>query len=151
MAQPKILRGTYFVIMKGDGATPTEAFTALCGLKTRTFRGQINTNDIFTRDCADPEDVPVRNIIATGKQWTLSGEGDLDRNNIDSLQASRGVVGHYRFLWTEPDDDPVYQGYWGGSFMLTQLEEAGPDDAFATVSLTFESDGEITFTEVTPT
>lgn len=151
MAQPDIIRGTYFVLAKGNGATPTEVFTALCGFKTRTFRGQVNTNDVFTRDCDDPENVPIRRIIATGKQWTITGEGELNRSNIDDVQSGLNVIDNWRFLWTEPEDDEVFQGYWQGAFMLVNFEITGGDENFATVSITLESDSEVTFTEVTPT
>lgn len=151
MALPDIIRGTYFVLAKGNGATPTEVFTPLCGFTTKTFRGQVNTNDAFTRDCADPENVPIRRIIATGKQWSLTGEGQINRDNIGDIQGSLGEVDNWRFLWTEPEGDEVFQGYWEGPFMLVNFEETGPDDNFATFSVTLESDGIVAFTEVEPT
>jgi hypothetical protein len=40
MAQPDIIRGTYFSLMLGDGAGP-ETFTALCGITTRDFTHQV--------------------------------------------------------------------------------------------------------------
>jgi hypothetical protein len=78
MAQPDIIRGTYFVLMHGDGGGP-ETFVPQCGITTRDFTGQVNTTDVFTRDCADPVNVPVRRVIATGKQFDLSGNGVLNR------------------------------------------------------------------------
>lgn len=150
MAQPDIIRGTYFSLMLGDGATPTEVFTALCGITTRSFTGQVNTNDVFTRDCAVPTDVPVRRIIATGKQFDLSGEGTLNRANLEVLWAELGVISHWRYLFTEPTDDEVYQGYWEGSFMLTNFQVTAEDENFANISLQMASDGDVAFTEVTP-
>lgn len=147
MALPDIIRGTYFVLAKGDGAGP-ETFPPLCGFTTKTFRGQVNTNDAFTRDCADPENVPIRRIIATGKQWTITGEGQINRANIGEIQSGLGDVDNWRFFWTEPADDLVFQGYWEGAFMLVNFEETGGDEQFATFSITLESDGEVLFTEV---
>lgn len=149
MAQPKKIRGTYFALMLGNGATPTELFEALCGISTRTFTSQTNTNDAFTRDCADPENVPVRNIIVSGKQWDLTGEGTLNRENLEALQAADdGQPHNFRFLFTEPADDLVYQGYYEGAGVITNLTVNGSDDAFATISISIASDGEWTFTEV---
>lgn len=150
MAQPKIIRGTYFSLMLGNGATPTEVFAALCGITTRTFTGQVNTNDVFTRDCALPENVPIRRVIATGKQWELSGEGVLNRSDLEAIQAELGAISNWRLLFTEPADDEVYQGYWAGAFMLTNLQVTGEDANFANISITLTSDSEVLFTEVTP-
>jgi len=151
MAQPDIIRGTYFVLAMGDGATPTETFTGLCGITTRTLTAQANTADQFTRDCADPEDTPIRNLIVTGRQWSLSGEGSLNRAQLEDLNAAFGIPKNYRFYYTEPSDDEVFQGYYEGRAILVTKTITGGDDQFATLSLQFESDGEWTFTEVVPT
>jgi hypothetical protein len=148
MAQPDILRGTYFSLMLGDGAGP-ETFTALCGITTRDFTHQSNTNDQFTRDCADPENVPVRNIIVTGVQWDLTGEGVLNRANLDAIQAADdGQPHNWRYLFTEPSTDLVYQGYYAGAGVITNFKITATDENFATISLTIASDGEWTFTPV---
>lgn len=150
MAQPKIIRGTYFVLALGDGAGP-EVFTALCGITTRNFTSQTNTQDVFTRDCADPENVPIRRIIPTGKQWDLSGEGSLNRENLESLQAADdGQPHNFRFFFTEPADDEVFQGKWDGAFVITNITVNASDDAFATISISMASDSAVAFTEVTP-
>lgn len=150
MAQPKIIRGTYFSLMLGNGADP-EVFTALCGITTRNFTAQTNTNDVFTKDCADPEDLPIRRVIPTGKQWDLTGEGVLNRDNIDTiLAADDGQPHNFRFLFTEPATDEVYQGYWGGAGVITNLAIGAGDDEFASLSITIASDSEWVFTEVTP-
>lgn len=146
MAQPDIIRGTYFVLAMGDGATPTETFLALCGITTRTFSDQINTTDFFNRDCADPEDEPVRRLIVTGRQWSLSGEGSLNRENLDTIIAAHGVTKNYRFYYTEPADDEVFRGYWQGPAKIVNRTINGSDDTFASISLQIESDGEWTWT-----
>lgn len=147
MAQPDIVRGTYFAIGVGDGGSP-ETFPPLCGIKTRKFTAQANTSDTFIRDCADPEDVPIRRLIVTGKQWSLSGDGDLNRSQLASIQAAHGVTKNWRFWFTEPAGDLHYQGYEQGPAILTQFEITGGDETYATISLTIESDGEWTFTPV---
>lgn len=142
MAQPDIIRGTYFVLAMGNGATPTEVFTALCGITTRTFTYQANTNDQTTRDCADPADVPIRRLIVTSEQWSLSGEGVLNRSQLEDILAAKGQPKNYRFYYTEPSDDEVYRGYFEGQAILVNITITGGDDEFATISLQFESDGE---------
>jgi hypothetical protein len=147
MAQPDIVRGTYFVIGVGDGAGP-ETFPALCGISSRKFTAQVDTTAKLTRDCADPEDIPIQRLIAASKKWSLSGDGQLNRANLSTIHAALGVTKNWRFWFTEPADDLVYQGYWQGPAMLTQIEETGNDDDFATISLTIDSDGEWAFTPV---
>jgi predicted secreted protein len=141
MAQPKIVRGTRFSLLAGDGGSP-ETFTPLCGISTRTFTHRRNTNDVYTRDCADPDDVPVRNLIVTGEAWTLSGTGVLSRDNLDTIQALDDNQPHnWRYVFTEPAGDLVFQGYYFGPGIITSLEITGADENFATLALTIESDG----------
>lgn len=146
MAQPDIIRGTYFILALGDGLTPTETFSALCGLTARQISYQANTSDQFIRDCADPEDVPIRRIIVTGEQWSLSGNGTLNRADVASIEAAKGITRNYRFYWTEPTGDTVYAGYYQGPAILTNVTIDGNDDAYAQISVQIESDGAWTFT-----
>lgn len=146
MAQPDIIRGTYFVLAMGNGATPTEVFTGLCGITTRSFTYTANTTDQATRDCALPEDVPIRRLIVTSEQWSLSGEGSLNRSQVEDILAAKGTTKNYRFYWTEPTDDEVLAGYFEGPAILVNIAITGGDEEFATISLQFESDGEFDFT-----
>src|SRR5689334_7431613 len=146
MAQPDIIRGTYFALMLGDGGGP-ETFTALCGITTRDFTHGHNTSDKFTRDCADPENVPVRRLIVTGEQWDLTGSGTLNRAQLATIQdADDGQTHNWRYVFTEPADDLVYQGYYQGPAIITSLKITGGDDDFATIDITLASDGQWNWT-----
>jgi predicted secreted protein len=148
MAQPDIIRGTYFSLMLGDGGGP-ETFAALCGITTKNFTHQSNSQDVNTRDCADPENVPVRNVIITSQQWDLTGEGVLNRANLEDIQdADDGQPHNWRLVFTEPASDLVYQGYWAGAAIITNLTIVASDENFATISITLASTGEWTFTPV---
>jgi len=145
MALPAIMRGSYINIMIGDGAS-TEVFSIVCGLTTRTFTEQINTSDSFIADCADPEDVPIRRLIPTGRQWSLSGEGRYNRAQAALLRGAMGVTRNYRFDVAEPADDEVDAGYYAGPFILVNRQiggTAGESGEFSSSSLQFESDGEV--------
>jgi hypothetical protein len=146
MARPDEIRGTYFILAMGDDATPTESFAALCGITTRSFTDQVNTTDKFTRDCADPEDIPIRKLITTGRQWSLSGEGSLNRSQLQDLIDAHGETKNYRFYYTEPADDEVFRGYFQGPAKIVNRTITGNDEEFATVSLQIESDGLWTWT-----
>jgi hypothetical protein len=144
MAQPDIVKGTYIDILMGDGATP-EVFTPFCGLTTRQFTKQINTNDTFIPDCADPEDVPTRRLVPTGKQWDLSGEGLYNLAQAQMIEdASDGETKNFRFRIARPAGSIVGTGYWEGPAMITNRQLGGNSGGgeFGSISLSIASDGE---------
>jgi hypothetical protein len=144
MALPEIVKGTYIDILMGDGAEP-EVFTPICGLTTRTFTKQINTNDTFVPDCADPENVPVRRVNPTGKQWDLAGDGLYNLAQADMIDAaSDGVTKNYRFRINRPAGSIVGTGYWEGPAMITNVQLGGNTGGgeFGSLSLALASDGE---------
>ena len=146
MSQPDIIRGTYFILALGDGESPTENYDPLCGLTARQLQYTANTSDQFIRNCDDPEDVPFRRLIVTGEQWSLSGNGTLNRANIADIEAAKGLPRNYRFYWTEPANDEVFAGYYEGQAILTGITIDGNDDNYAQISVQIESDGLWTFT-----
>lgn len=147
MALPDLLKDGYVSIAIGNGATPTEVFAAICGLTTRSFTEQVNTADRFVRDCADPEDVPIRRLQLTGRQWQLTGSGLLARESLQAVQASVGITKNYRFILGEPATDLVYGGHYQGPAVLTSLQLGATEGEFVSIELAFASDGEWAFTE----
>jgi hypothetical protein len=148
MAAPAIVRGSYLDIAMGNGASP-EVFSILCGLNARNFTQQVNTSDTFVADCADPEDVPIRRLVPTGKQWSLSGEGRYNRSQRAVIDAAVGVTKTFRFIMSEPDGDSISDGYYEGPGMITNIQFGGSgaeSGNFATFSVQIESDGEWTWT-----
>lgn len=143
MSLPKIVRGTYVNIAVEDDDAPG-TFINICGLTSRTFTEQVQTRDRFTRDCNEPEDIPVRGIVATGKQWDLSGTGLYNRSQAALVSTLVGVVKNYRFIIGEPATDAVYESYHAGAAMMTQRQITGADDDDVTAEMTFASDGEWT-------
>jgi hypothetical protein len=142
MAAPDIVKGSYVDILMGDGEDP-EVFTQICGITTRNITHQVNTNDQFVPDCADPEDVPHRRLNPTGEQWDLSGEGLLNLANWQSVDGAVGVTGNFRFVVTRPTGSTTGIGYWEGPAMITNLQIGGTqgDGGFASISITLASDG----------
>lgn len=143
MAQPDIVKGTYIDILIGDGDDP-EVFTPLCGLTTRSFTAQVNTNDTFVPDCADPEDVPVRRLVPTGKQWDLSGDGLYNLAQESTIREALGITKNYRFRIARPAGSIVGTGYYEGPAMLTNQQLGGNTGGgeFGTLSIAIASDGE---------
>lgn len=148
MAQPDIVKGTYLDLLLQTAAGPPAVFSPLCGLTTRSFTEQVNTNDTFVPDCDDPEDVPVRRLVPTGKQWDLSGEGLYNLAQEQKIREASGVTKNYRFRIGRPAGSIVGTGFWEGPAMLTNIQIGGNTGGgeFGTVSLTIASDGEWVFT-----
>lgn len=146
MAQPAIVKGTYLDILLGDGnvAPGPEVFAPICGLTTRSFTQQGNTNDVFIPDCADPEDVPVRRLVPTGVQWDLAGEGLYNLDQEDEIRGAFMVTRNYRFRIARPAGSVAGTGYWGGPGMLTNIQLGGNAGGgeFGTASVAIASDGE---------
>jgi hypothetical protein len=142
MAQPDIVKGTYVDILMGDAAVP-EVFTPICGLTTRSFTQQGNTNDVFIPDCADPEDVPVRRLVPTGRQWDLAGDGLLNLSQRDMIDDAHMVTRNYRFRIGRPAGSVVGTGYYAGPAMLTNIQWGGNTGGgeFASASVAIASDG----------
>lgn len=142
MAQPDIVKGTYIDILMGDGAVP-EVFTPICGLTTRKFTHQVNTNDTFVPDCALPEDVPKRRLVPTGEQWDLSGDGLYNLAQEQMIREAMGVTKNYRFRIRRPAGSIAGTGYWNGPGMLTntQIDGASGGGEFGKISTAIASDG----------
>lgn len=142
MAQPDIVKGTYVDLLIGDGLT-TEAFTPICGLTTRSFTHQVNTNDVFVPDCTDPESRPVRRLSITGEQWDLSGEGLFNLLQESVIRIATGVTKNYRFRVARPVGSVVGTGYYQGPAMITNRTLGGSAGTgeFGTISLAIASDG----------
>lgn len=143
MAIPDIVKGSYVDVLMGDGAG-AETFSPICGITTRTFTAQVNTNDVFVPDCVDPENIPVRRVNPTGRQWDLSGEGLLNLANWQLVNTALGHTGNFRFVVTRPIGNVTGIGYYAGPAMITNMQIGGTvgGGEFATVSLTIASDGE---------
>lgn len=142
MAAPDIVKGTYIDMLFGDGDDP-EVFTPFCGLTTRSFTQQVNTNDVFIPDCADPEAIPERRLVPTGKQWDLAGDGLMNLTQQDDVRGLLGVTNNYRWRVGRPAGSVVGTGYYEGPAMLTNITEGGSTGGgeFASVSLAIASDG----------
>lgn len=149
MAEPAVLDGTYVTIAV-ETTPDSGTFVPICGIVTRSLAQQINTRDRFIRDCAVPGSVPIRRVIATGSQWSVSGGGLVNRNQFAAIReiyaAAKGNSRRkYRFIFDEPADDEIvgFAGYFEGSGLMTQMNINGNDDDDSGLDLTIEGDGDL--------
>lgn len=149
MARPNILRGTYVTIMVRTAVGP-DVYTLLCGITTKSITDQVNTQDSFTRDCDEPEEVATRNIIATSRQWDLRGAGQMNRDQFDLMESLVGQIEAYRFFIGAKDteDDPELNGYYGGDAMLVTKTITGDDGDMVNIDIAIASDGPWVWTDV---
>ena len=147
MADPKVVEGVLVGLLVGDGGTPTEAFTAFCGINAKTIAFTTNTNEQFLYDCTTPTNVPWRKLTKSGRSVSISGTGQLDSSVLDrymtAYNSNNAVNAHYSIGVAALDGG----GYWGGAFMFTNLEIVGTNGEMTTVSISLESSGAITWTD----
>jgi len=144
MSQPDIVKGTYIDLLV-EQPSDSGTFVRICGLSTKTFTYAKNSGDIFIPDCDDPEDVPIRRLNITGRQWDLSGEGFYNRAQASLIRTlvEEGSPRTFRFAVAEPAGDAIDAGYWEGPAQLMNVQYGGPAGGeYSTLSLAIASDGE---------
>lgn len=138
----------FALIKMGDGATPTELFTTICGMQDVTLNETVNTNDRFVRDCAKPGEVPQRRVQPSGKQTDLTGTGLTNADNIASIRAALGVSKSYRVEVYKRDgtDAGDLLGTFAGKFVMTAANLNMSLETPGSAEITLASDGALTYT-----
>lgn len=119
MAGPTVI--DFGQILLGNGATPTEVFTPICGIEGGSVNQVANTNDRFVRDCDFPGRVPTRQVITTSRQWDVTGSGLANPPEFTRLNAALGVARNYRIVVLARDgtDAGKLLGTYSGRAVLT--------------------------------
>ena len=121
MAQPTTSKFSEFVIFVGDGATPTEAFTKLCGLTSKGLSITNNTATTAVPDC-DDEDLPAFEEEAIVSQsFPVTGTGVFTQEDQKTLLdwALNGEVKNIRVQPGEGTTGDV--DYYQGPAILANL------------------------------
>lgn len=133
-------KGSALLLKRGNGATPTEAFTTAAGLRTKSMTLGRETVDITNADSTDR----WRELLAGGGTRTcnLSGEGVFKDTSVE--ESVRGdffanAIGNWQIV--VPDF-----GTFEGAFQLTQIAYAGVHNAEVTYTIALESSGVVAFT-----
>lgn len=145
MAKPTTVKAVDMLILIGDGATPTEAFTAPCGLTTRGFTLSANSNEVQVPDCDDP-DAPawVERAVAT-MSGQVTGNGVMAKESFTLWRdwALSGLAKNARVQLVEPG-----MGYYSGAFILSNFQLSGDNGDKVKVDITMDSDGQVIWTTV---
>lgn len=148
MAKPTTRRWTAISIWPGDGASPEDFTSKVCGLTTKSFRIGASTSDSEVPDCDDP-DAPVWvERVMRARTATIAGSGVLAEETHPFWRdwALTGEAKNCRvaMAFTVP-------GYFYGRFVLTQYEMVGNlDGGKLTNSLELQSDGPIAWQAGSP-
>ncbi len=126
MALPDTAKWSDLIISLGDGATPTEAFTASCLLRTDkgiSFTTSSSETPVF--DCTDAAAAAWMEREGTGLSATISGTGKLDLHEFDDwrewlLSMSRKTI-RVEYAVSAARNG----GHYEGPFLLTTFETRG--------------------------
>jgi predicted secreted protein len=143
MAQPTTRRGTKLRVLQGDGATPTEAFTAYCAINAKEVRFTSQTGEFYVPDCADPDAPAWREIVKSGRAMTVTGSGTLAMEHLAEYQAAYDDDEAINYRVELDVANTAQGGYWAAAFALTELGITGNDADLVTVSITLESNGAV--------
>lgn len=145
MALVKAMNGTSLLVQISDGASP-EVFAHDCLINAeRGIQFASETNRQVIPDC-DVEGPAWSVMNKDGLSATITGGGMLNTTSVPNWDA-----------WFNSDDGKNCRvllngvalvnggGHWAGSFKLTGWEVTGTRNEKATVSVTLESDGVVTW------
>jgi len=136
-------KGRSLLIKIGDGATPTEVFTVLCGLNSKTLTINNSEIDVTTADCASPGGALWTEVLSGTKRVSVSGNGffkdEAAELALNTLAMAADSLANFQIIV------PSF-GTFEGSFFLSSVEYGGEKDGGVTYSLALASSGAVTFT-----
>lgn len=147
MAKPSTVKFGKFFVRLSDGNSPV-TFTAPCGFTSKSFSRSKTLNEVNIPDCDDP-DAPAwvaRDVASMSA--TISGEGVLAKSAVpiweDALDSTDSIECEVELEYQDGDSD-IYTGL----FHLESFEITGSLGERVNVSVTMQSDGEITYARTT--
>jgi TP901-1 family phage major tail protein len=132
-------KGKDVLIKAGDGAQPTEVFTTIGGMRSKSI--SIN-NEIV--DVTNSDSAGKRELLAEGgvQSMSISGSGvflDDAGHTLLNTNANAATINNYEFVIPG-------LGSYKGAFQVTSYESGGEHNGEVTFSASFESSGAIAFT-----
>lgn len=136
-------KGRLMLIKIGDGVTPTEGFTTLCGLRSKTLTINNAEVDVTSADCDAPGGPLWTEVMEGVKRVTVSGNGyfkdEANEATLTTLAMADTPIGNFQII--VPDF-----GTFEGAFLVSSVEYGGEQEDGVTYSLSLASSGEVTFT-----
>ncbi|BEV00071.1 hypothetical protein [Novosphingobium olei] len=138
-----------FALIKiGDGATPTEIFSTLCGMRQVGINRTVSTSDRLVRDCAKPNKVASRKVRVAGRQIDLTGSGLTNKSDIAVFDAALGKAKNYKVeLYIDDGTDTgALMGTFAAAFVMTAANLSLQEGGDASSEITLASHGDWTWT-----
>ena len=132
--------GRTLLLKIGDGASPTEVFTTVAGLKAKQFQLNAETVDATHAESSGQ----WRELLAGAgvHSATLSGSGIFrDQASDEAVRAAFFNALNRNWQIVVPDF-----GTLQGAFQIAALEYAGTHDGAVTFTITLQSAGAISWT-----
>lgn len=138
-------KGVTLIIKRGDGAAPTEAFTALAGIRSKTVNQNAAQIDITTDDDINASGASFRTHMAGINEFSVSGSGVAKtKADFNALQAAyeAGTVANYQVEFTN-------YGTWEGAMFVQSFTVTGEMDGAVTFDITLMNNDAIDYTPAT--
>ena len=146
MAQATTIKGGKIAVKLGDGASP-EVFSSPCGLTQRGLTLSKNLNDVTIPDCDDPDKVAWLGRDAASLSMSISGEGVLASESIEAwMDAAESIDS----VDVQVDIEfPATTYTYAGKMHVESFEIGANNGERATITVSMQSDGEMTRTSAT--
>jgi TP901-1 family phage major tail protein len=135
--------GRLMLVRIGNGATPTEAFALLCGLRSKTLTINNSEIDVTTADCTTPGGPLWTEVLAGVKRVSVTGNGyfkdEATEATMNTKVMSADPTANFEIVVPE-------LGTFAGKFFISNVEYGGEQEDGVTYSLSLGSTGVITFT-----
>ena len=142
---PVYQRDENFNLFGGDGATPTEVFSLICIATTLSLDEAIDTDDSLVIDCANPQNLAVRQSVAKSQTWDIAFSGKCDFARFTTLRTRfDGTERNYQVqkFGTGAKGGGIYQG----AAILTSLKLDKNDNGMVSFSGALKGQRLLTYT-----
>lgn len=147
MARPVTVRFGKFYVRLSNGASPP-VFAAPCGFTSKSFNRSKTLGEVNVPDCDDPDAPAWVERDVQSMSATISGEGVLAKGAVPLWEAAlndiESIECEVELEYPDGDSD-IYTGF----FHLESFEITGAQGERVNVSITMQSDGEITYARST--
>jgi len=137
MAQPVTIKGGKVKVLLGSGSPVV--FAAPCGLTSKSVTLNKGLEEVNIPDCADPDAVPWLGRDATSLSMSISGEGVLASESVETwLEAFESVESvPVQVVW----EFPAKTITWEGNMHVESIETTGENGRRVTMTVSLQSDG----------
>jgi predicted secreted protein len=142
MAYPTTHKGQKVALQLGDGATPTENFTTVCGITTKGLQRTKQTTDTVVWDCTDPDADPIIERDVMAGDWTMTGSGQAVLAHLEDIEDAYDTPANWRIVFFGTGTT-VVRSYTGQAIM-TDLTLGAVNGERASISLTLAGSGTLT-------